>query len=437
MPLVMKVMKAKAVKALAATKKKVFKSPLPMKSATKQAKAAAGGAMNKAMKKNLKKDLKNTMKKDLKKDLKKTIKTAMNKLAGGKPNRLTAKSLTDHVHGNGTMTLDNKMELYRAGTIDKESFNQEDRHKLWDRYHKQLVHSPEDQASFKSIQGPGCQEKKNACLFAWVKDPTWGKKYRSLTKEVTKQFTMGRKTTLITYKQLCDKYGKEHADSLINRELVEKRQDKRNKDIWWFVDHEDYMHHTFNKATKLKAGQGLDDARGKDDRKEWKKFAKGLTKMSHDDIEVNDDDISDNNDDEDETQLPPSLAKLMGQKKEKKKKANLAIGDDKSSSGQGSQGNKSPSKSPSKGAKNEAVYEDCLASLAGDDKKTVLSRASKMHTMLLQVVTNTKGEMKNDIKKVSAEISDKVADQKSAGMVKLLQRAAKLWKKAKTDSTPK
>ena len=125
MPLVMKVMKAKAVKALTATKKKVFKSPLPMKSATKQAKAAAGGAMNKAMKKNLKKDLKNTMKKDLKKDLKKTIQTAMKKLAGGKPNQLNASSLTKHETDNGTMTLDKKMELYRTGTIDKEHFNQE------------------------------------------------------------------------------------------------------------------------------------------------------------------------------------------------------------------------------------------------------------------------------------------------------------------------
>ena len=147
--------------------------------------------------------------------------------------------------------------------------------------------------------------------------------------------------------------------------------------------------------------------------------------MTHDEIDVNDDNMSDN--DDDDAQLPQSLQKLMG-KKNGKQKSRLAIGDDPSNSGQGS-----PGKSSSKSAKNEAVYGDCLKSLAGDDKKTVLSRASKMHTMLLQVVTKSTGEMKNDIKKVSAEIADKVADQKSSGMVKLLQKAAKLWKKAKTE----
>lgn len=66
-----------------------------------------------------------------------------------------------------------------------------------------------------------------------------------------------------------------------------------------------------------------------------------------------------------------------------------------------------------------------------------MARAAKMHTMLLQVVKNTSGATKNDIKSVIADISDKIADQKSSGMVRLLQKSAKLWKKAKTDDTSK
>ena len=261
-----------------------------------------------------------------------------------------------------------------------------------------------------------------------MKDPSWGKKYRTITKDATKSVTLGRKWVWITYKQMCDKYGKEHADSLIDNKLIPMKQDERNPNIWYFADNTDYMHQQFTRSKGFKAGQHLEDAKGKEDKKEFRKFTKGLSKMRSNDIDLDDADLSDNNDDDDDngSRLPSSLVKLMG-KKEKRRKVLNSGGDPDDQDSDG----KSPKQSPSKTSKSETVYQECLASLAGDDKEKMMNKAAKMHTMLMQVVKKTNGATKTVIKATTAAIGDKIADEKSSGMAKLLQKAAKLWKKAK------
>ena len=153
MPVVMKVMKAKAVNAVTAMKKNVFKSQLSMKSVMKSDQKAMKKMAKKAVKKNLKQELKVTGKhqdkKGVKNEVKKATQTAMK--------TLTASALVKHAKGDQgkDMTLDQKMELFRKDKIDKDEFNTEDRHKLWDRFHKALAHSPDEANSFKSLSGPG------------------------------------------------------------------------------------------------------------------------------------------------------------------------------------------------------------------------------------------------------------------------------------------
>ena len=78
--------------------------------------------------------------------------------------------------------LNQKMALYKKGTIPEGDFNNDDKHKLWDRFHKQLRKNDDASAAFESIEGDGKKAKKCKMLFAWIKDPTWGKTFSNMTR---------------------------------------------------------------------------------------------------------------------------------------------------------------------------------------------------------------------------------------------------------------
>ena len=78
--------------------------------------------------------------------------------------------------------LNQKMEGYKNGTIPLGDFNADDKHKLWDRFHKQLRKNDDASAAFESIEGSGKEAKKCKMLFAWIKDPTWGKTFSNMTR---------------------------------------------------------------------------------------------------------------------------------------------------------------------------------------------------------------------------------------------------------------
>ena len=68
--------------------------------------------------------------------------------------------------------LNQKMSEYKNGQISEGDFNAGDKHKLWDRFHKQLRKNDDASAAFESIEGGGKEAKKCKMLFAWIKDPT-------------------------------------------------------------------------------------------------------------------------------------------------------------------------------------------------------------------------------------------------------------------------
>jgi hypothetical protein len=78
--------------------------------------------------------------------------------------------------------LNQKMAGFSKGDLTESDFNDDDKHKLWDRFHKQLRKNGEASSSFESIDGHGKQDKKCKMLFAWIKDPTWGKTFSNLTR---------------------------------------------------------------------------------------------------------------------------------------------------------------------------------------------------------------------------------------------------------------
>ena len=78
--------------------------------------------------------------------------------------------------------LNQKMEGYKNGTIPLGDFNADDKHKLWDRFHKQLRKNDDASAAFESIEGSGKEAKKCKMLFVWIKDPTWGKTFSNMTR---------------------------------------------------------------------------------------------------------------------------------------------------------------------------------------------------------------------------------------------------------------
>jgi hypothetical protein len=78
--------------------------------------------------------------------------------------------------------LTEKMVAYKNGKLSECDFDHDDKHKLWDRFHKQLRKNDDASAAFESIEGEGKDAKKCKMLFAWIKDPSWGKAFANMTR---------------------------------------------------------------------------------------------------------------------------------------------------------------------------------------------------------------------------------------------------------------
>ena len=175
--------------------------------------------------------------------------------------------------------------------------------------------------------------------------------------------------------------------------------------------------------------------KGKDGLKDWKKFKKTMALTGSKDLDIDDDDISNSEGEESDNDIPESLRNQMGGKRNKRKLKDLDAsippkgrGDD------GDDGDKQTN-----GPKARLI-QACLSSVAGDAKDKVMNKAQKLHSMLLGEMKTATGPLKKKIQGIAAKIATKIGDQKSSGMVKLLQDGAKCYEqmtKTKTKTKTK
>ena len=93
--------------------------------------------------------------------------------------------------------LNDKITDFRNGKITEETFDKDDKRRLWDRLTKARNSStdPLFHKAWNDIQptGQGSDARKNIFLFAWLKDPEWGKTFLTRTSKLLESRTMNTK----------------------------------------------------------------------------------------------------------------------------------------------------------------------------------------------------------------------------------------------------
>ena len=130
---------------------------------------------------------------------------------------LTAANVKKLGDDGGQEDLDTKMDNFRQGLISQAAFTIEEKRCLWNRFHaaKQLNSDAVSKWDTLPSAGRGNQNLKNAFLWAWLKDPAWGKHFMERVNTLTVSQKHNKKLSRLTYKQLCDKRGKDEADDII------------------------------------------------------------------------------------------------------------------------------------------------------------------------------------------------------------------------------
>ena len=271
-----------------------------------------------------------------------------------------SKSLTTanvkKLDGDGGHDLETKMDLFRQGQISQTAFSAEEKRCLWNRFHH-AKHLNSDAASkWDSLPstGRGNQNVKNAFLWAWLKDPAWGKHFMERVNTLTVSQKHNKKLSWLTYKQLCDKHGKDEADDLIKSKSIHMRANPKNNKFYQFLDEDEEFDISNERKKAFNASQ-----KGDIKANAFKSLCAGFGNVSTDEMEslhnqpdFNEQSEEDEDDENEQTALPSALKKLMGLKKTKNKNN----GQDPPSSGKGSSG----TGEEAKGAGNDRN---------GDDKK--------------------------------------------------------------------
>ena len=163
------------------------------------------------------------------------------KMVKGKgPSSLTKKNLKA-LDGGEPQDLETKMDLFRKGQVSQNDFTAEEKRCLWNRFHtaKQLNSDAASKWDSLPSAGRGNQNLKNAFLWAWVKDPAWGKHFMERVNTLTVSQKHSKKLLWLTYKQLCDKHGKEEADDLIKSKSIHMRPNPKNTKFFQFLDEDE------------------------------------------------------------------------------------------------------------------------------------------------------------------------------------------------------
>jgi hypothetical protein len=354
----------------------------------------------------------------------------------GKSKSLTAANVKK-VGGDDEQDLDTKMDHFRQGLLSQAAFSNEEKRCLWNRFHaaKQLNSDAASKWDTLPSTGRGNQNVKNAFLWAWLKDPAWGKHFMERVNTLTVSQKHKKKLSWLTYKQLCDKHGKDEADDLIKSKSIHMRANPKNNKFYQFLDEDEEFDISNERKKAFNASQ-----KGDIKATAFKSLCAGFGNITNDEMEslhaqpdFNDQSEEDEDDENEQTALPSALKKLMGLKKTKNK-SNVP---DPPNSGKGSSG----TGKDLKGASNDPNGDDkklktkildemkatCTV-LGEDDKSAVLAKASKMHSILSKVVKDRDPDTKKKLQVLMVKLQAKIFSKSTTGVKELLIDAAKVMK---------
>ena len=150
--------------------------------------------------------------------------------------------------------LDAKLVLIRNDKITEEEVDKDEKHRLWDRLKKSKDKDVTGNAKSSWALATD-QKSKNTILSSWIKDPSWGQKFVSRVGHLISTKSRNETNEWISYKELCDKHGKEEADSLIKAGAVRYREHPKAPNIWQFLNEKEvFSKHVENKKD-LQIGQ--------------------------------------------------------------------------------------------------------------------------------------------------------------------------------------
>jgi len=130
-------------------------------------------------------------------------------------------------------SLSEKMKLYQEEKLSEKDFSDKEKRILWNKFHlaKQMNCDAASKWNMIPTSGRGHQSMKNAFLWAWLKDPTWGKHFMERIHTLTCKQEHQKSMKWLTYKQLVDKHGKDEADELIRSKSVTKREKPKKRKV--------------------------------------------------------------------------------------------------------------------------------------------------------------------------------------------------------------
>jgi hypothetical protein len=274
--------------------------------------------------------------------------------------------------------------------------------------------------------GRGNQTLKNAFLWAWVKDPAWGKHFMERVNTLTVSQKHNKKLSWLTYKQLCDKHGKEEADDLIKSKSIHMRPNPKNNNFFQFLDEEEQFDISNEKKKDFNASQKGDIKSGA-----FKRLCAGLGTISADDVDalhaqpdfkdLSEDDEDDENGD---TALPASLKKLMGLNKTRNKNKDLPVTGN-VHKGAGKEPHDVDKKVSAKVL--EEINKSC-AVLGSDEKSAIMEKANRMHSIVAKVIKQCDPDTQKKLQTMMVKLQGKIFNKTSSGVKDLILEAAKMLK---------
>jgi hypothetical protein len=324
--------------------------------------------------------------------------------------------------------LKEKMDLFRRGELTKSDFTSEEKRCLWNKFHASKQLNSDAAAKWEALPsaGRGNQNLKNAFLWAWVKDPAWGKHFMERVNTLTVSQKHNKKHSWLTYKQLCDKHGKEEADELIKSKSIHMRPNPKNNKFFQFLDEEEQFDISNERKKNFNASQ-----RGDIKVNALKQLCAGLGTISGSDMEAlhvqpDFNDLSDDDEDDEngDTALPASLKKLMGLNKTRNKNKDLP-GTGNVPKGAGTYPHDVDKKVSAKVL--DEINKSC-AVLGSDEKSAIMEKANRMHSIVAKVIKQCDPATKKTLQTLMVKLQGKIFNKTSSGVKDLILQAAKLLK---------
>ena len=362
--------------------------------------------------------------------------TEANTNPGEGSNALTKDNLK-MVCNDGGEALNSKIESFRQGQVSQSEFTKEEKRCLWARFHRAIVLNADATSKWETLpaKGRGNHNLKNIFLWAWMKDPAWGKHFMERMSTITVTKKHSTKLSWLTYKQLCDKRGKEEADDLIKRKSIHMRPNPKNNKFYQFLDEDEQFDISNDRKKAFNASQ-----KGDINANAFTRICGGIGTISNDEIEAihtqqdfTDLSQEDADDDNEQTALPIALKKLMGVKRTKNKNAGKDHpGVGKGSSGAGKDpkvaGKEPKGKHKSDIAKMLDEINRTCAVLICDDKSAVMDNANKIHRIVQKVIKQLDADSRKQLLALMVKMLHKIFSETASGVKDLIIEAAQVLK---------